>query len=387
MEVHSMMYAHMPQRLRRSSFATSKIFLTALFLAVLVLAVITFTSPSNAQQPAQAQQTDQATGVSNPPDIQVQDSNDPADIPETAQPSASSLNPTPAPQPESAQPAAATPSAQPAPVPQPAAQNSIQNQDPDGMIVGDMPATAAVQTSQTDVQPAQAPAQIPAQQNPQLEQRTANYSADPDSDIVKPRIAQPGEILEGTIIRIRLIDRLSSAQAVRGTVFKGRVASDVLSNGQVLIPTGSEIDGQVIQVSSGDHLGASGSMRLRPEILILPDGSSYRITSVVTGAPGSGDKVNDEGTIKAGSRMRRDEFEYGGVVTGGVVTGAILGGPVGALTGGAVGAGVVTTHLLVSHPQAVLEPNTVLLITLTQPLHINSTPEPLAQSTSPAAQN
>ena len=363
-----MMYAQMPIRLRRSSFATNRVFIAALFLAVLILAVLTFTMPSRAQEPAQS-------GVSHPPEHEVYEPSDGpgASIPEPAsKPSPAHYDSTPATQPESVQstatePRATEPAQTTAPVqtPQPVAQSTPQSQDPDGMIVGDMP-VASAQTQQ--------PTQNP---NPQLSERPAQISetpsaSDPDGDIVHPRTPQPGEIIEGTTIRIRLIDRLSSASAEKGTVFKGRVASDVLSNGQVLIPTGSEIDGQVVQVSSGDHLGAKGYMRLRPEILILPDGSSYRITSVVSGTPGSRTKVSNEGTVSAGSRIRRDGIEYGGVVTGGVVTGAILGGPVGAITGGAVGAGLVTTHLLVNHPQAVLEPGTVLLVTLTNPLHLNA---------------
>jgi type IV secretory pathway VirB10-like protein len=369
-----MMYAQMPLRLRRSSFATNRVFIVAIFLAVLILAVLTFTMPSRAQEPAQS-------GVSHPPEHEVYEPSDGpgASIPEPAsKPSPTHYDSTPASQPESVQSTsvdapvaetappvqAAQPVAQPSRqiAAQPAAQPAAQSQDPDGMIVGDMPIASS--------QPAQ-------NQNPQLSERPSESSqvssaSDPDGDIVHPRAPQPGEIIEGTTIRIRLIDRLSSASSGKGTVFKGRVASDVLSNGQVLIPTGSEIDGQVVQVSSGDHLGAKGFMRLRPEILILPDGASYRITSVVSGTPGSNTKVNQEGTVKAGSRNRRAGIEYGVAVTGGVVTGAILGGPVGAVTGGAVGAGLVTTHLLVNHAQAVLEPGTVLLITLTNPLELNT---------------
>lgn len=370
-----MMYAQMPLRLRRSSYATSRVFLAALFLAALILAVLTFTMPSRAQEPAQS-------GVSHPPEHEVYEPSDGPDaaIPEPAsKPSPAHYDSTPATQPESVQSTATeTPATAPAQTPQPVAQSAPQSQDPDGMIVGDTPFTS----SQT-----QQPAQTPDPQNPQLVERPAqttdtSSASDPDGDIVHPRTAVPGEIIEGTTIRIRLIERLSSAHAEKGTVFKGRVASDVLSNGQVLIPTGSEIDGQVVQVSSGDHLGAKGFMRLRPEILILPDGSSYRITSVVSGTPGAHTKVSNEGTVSAGSRVRRDGIEYGGVVGTGVVTGAFLGGPIGAITGGAVGAGLVTTHLLVNHPQAVLEPGTVLLITLTNPLRINT--DAVAQS-APAA--
>jgi hypothetical protein len=197
-----------------------------------------------------------------------------------------------------------------------------------------------------------------------------NPASDPDGDIVQ-RHAAPGEILGGTTIRVRLLDRLSSASSQQGTLFKSRVSSDVISNGQVLIPAGSEIDGQITTVSSGHHLGASGFMRLRPETVILPDGSSYHISSMITGTPGSKTKFTEEGTIKAGSRMKRNTIEYAGIIGTGAVTGAVLGGPVGALTGGAVGAGLVTTHLLVNHAQAVLEPGTVLLITLNSSLHMN----------------
>jgi hypothetical protein len=35
-----------------------------------------------------------------------------------------------------------------------------------------------------------------------------------------------------------------------------------------------------------------------------------------------------------------------------------------------VGAGVITVHLLISHPEATLEPGTALLLTLTEPLQM-----------------
>lgn len=195
--------------------------------------------------------------------------------------------------------------------------------------------------------------------------------ADADADVVQQGMATPGEIPAGTTIRVRLLDRLSTATSEKGQTFRSKVASDVLSGGVVLIPAGSEIDGRLIQVSSGGRLGSSGSMRLRPEVVILPDGSSYHFRSDVTGTPGSHTHMGDEGTIKPGSRAERDVIEYSGAVGAGAVTGAVVGGPVGALTGGIVGAGIVTAHLLISHPQAVLETGTVLLITLSDALHIN----------------
>jgi hypothetical protein len=111
-------------------------------------------------------------------------------------------------------------------------------------------------------------------------------------------------------------------------------------------------------------------MRLQPETVVLPNGTRYRLFAETTGTPGSRAHVAGEGNIVPDSRAKRDEIEYGGAVGAGAVTGAIVGGPVGALTGSLIGAGVITAHLLISHPQATLETGTTLLFTLTEPLDL-----------------
>ena len=109
---------------------------------------------------------------------------------------------------------------------------------------------------------------------------------------------------------------------------------------------------------------------LRPDTVTLPDGQSYKLHAMVASTPGSNLRVEEEGVIAPGSQMKKDLIEYGAVVGGGAATGAILGGPVGALAGTIVGAGVVTTHLLVSHPQTHLDSGSVLMLTLTERTHL-----------------
>lgn len=208
---------------------------------------------------------------------------------------------------------------------------------------------------------------------PSLSNRS--YATDPDGDIVHPEPLPPGVLGEGSTIRVRLLDQLSTRDAQKGDPFRSRVSSDVTEGGQVLIPAGAEIDGTVVEASSGARLGSHGTMRLRPETVILADGSRYRLQAYVAGAPGARARLDREGTIGAESRIKRDGIEYGGAVGAGAITGAVLGGPAGALAGTIIGAGAVTAHLLVSHPQATLEPGTVLLFTLTKPLNL------VAQST------
>ena len=202
---------------------------------------------------------------------------------------------------------------------------------------------------------------------PALNQRPP--MADPDGDIVHPAPLQPGELGVGATIRVRLLDRLSTADSHPGESFHTQVASDVIQDGQVLIPAGSEIDGQVISVSTG-RPGGHGSMRLRPETVTLPDGSHFRLYAQLSGAPGSKDRIGNEGMVTPGSRFKKDGIEYGAAVSTGAITGAILAGPGGAFAGTIIGASVISVHLLVSHPQATLENGTVLLFTLSEPLNL-----------------
>ena len=199
-----------------------------------------------------------------------------------------------------------------------------------------------------------------------------SYADDPDGDIVHPHPPRPGELPEGTTIRVRLLDRLSSVSSEKGETFRSRVASDVMQGDHVLIPAGAEIDGRVAGVSTG-RVGGHGSMQLLPETVILADGARYQLRAVITGTPGARTKTGSEGTILPASRLKRDGIEYGGAVGAGAATGAILGGPVGALAGSMIGAGVITTHLLVNHPQATLEPGTAMIFTLTEPLQMATT--------------
>lgn len=193
--------------------------------------------------------------------------------------------------------------------------------------------------------------------------------SDPDGDIVHPAPLPPGTLGEGAVIRVRLMDRLSTAMNQNGDPFRTRVVSDVIQDGQVLIPAGAEIDGKVDSVSTG-HFAGHGSMRLQPEFVILSDGSRFRLYAETTGAPGSNDRVGGEGDVRPGSRLKKAGIEYGAATGAGVVTGAIVGGPGGALAGGLIGASVITVHLLMDHPQATLDNGAVLLFTLNEPLHL-----------------
>ena len=201
-------------------------------------------------------------------------------------------------------------------------------------------------------------------------------ASDPDGDIVHPAPLGPGMIGEGTMIRVRLMNDLSSNFTEQGEPFRSRVASDVLSGGNVVIPAGAEISGRVTEVSTG-HFAGHGTLMLKPETVTLPNGQSFHLHAAVTAVPGTRERVDNEGMISAQSNKLKAGIEYGSVMGVGAITGAYLGGPVGALAGTIVGAGVVTTHLLVSHPQAHLDNGDVLMLTVTEQIHM----DPVTNST------
>jgi hypothetical protein len=217
------------------------------------------------------------------------------------------------------------------------------------------------------------PYSAPTDSQPALKARGA--AADPDGDIVNPNPLQPGQLAQGASIRVRLLTRLSTTESQQGEVFRTRVANDVLQDGQVIIPAGAEIDGRVMQVASGT-IRSHGTILIRPDTVILADGSRYHLDAQVTSTPGSRTRVNGEGYINPGSRVKRNAILYGGAVGVGATAGALIAGPVGAVTGGAIGAGAVTAHIVLKHSEATLEPGTVLLLTLDNRLDLQTAAPP-----------
>ncbi len=308
-----------------------------------------------AQDASQASpQNNPYAGVSHPP---ADDGITTSNIPEAKPPAGQPLN------------------AQPAPPPPP----QQVYVDP---AVGNAPASVQDQSRPTSVDPAvnfpnadatdgtdSGVVGIAPSAQPVPELNTRAYAYDPDGDIVHPHPLRPGELQEGTNIRVHLLDRLSTADSEKGDPFRTRVATDVLQGGQVVIPAGAEIDGRVVEVSSG-HAGGHGTMRLQPDTVTLANGERFHLRAEVTDTPDARTRVVGEGTIRPDSRAKRDGMEYGGAVGSGLVVGAIVAGPAGAVAGGLIGAGAVTVHLLVSHPQATLEPGTTLIFQLTDRLYL-----------------
>jgi hypothetical protein len=182
------------------------------------------------------------------------------------------------------------------------------------------------------------------------------------------------DLPEGTNIRVKIGDKISTRETSIGAPFRGEVMSDISKDGRVIIPAGSELKGRVAGVSQGRHFGPSATLRLRPDVVILPDGTAYHLSGQVAGSDAPGTRMDSEGGIQPKPQTMKNVAEYGVGVGTGAIIGAYVAGPGGALAGSLVGAGVITAHLLLQHPSAAVVPKgSVVTFSLTQAMELTPT--------------
>ncbi len=208
-------------------------------------------------------------------------------------------------------------------------------------------------------------------------------SADPDSTRLVARPQNPdygvigmvpspsNQLAEGTDIHVRLLQALSTRHTEAGENFRAQVAADVFKEGRVVIPSGSELRGRVVGVKQGHRLGAHATIRLRPDSVILPDGTAYHLFAQAVSSSAPGTRTDQEGGIQTKMHVYKDLAEYGAGAGGGAIIGGVFGGPVGAGAGAIVGTGIVTTHLLLQKPaEAHIEQGSEVVFSLTEPMDL-----------------
>lgn len=136
----------------------------------------------------------------------------------------------------------------------------------------------------------------------------------------------------GTTIPVRITQSLDSATTQQGDKFTGAVASDIIVDGMVILPQGTNVTGHVDEVKDASHFKGSSLLTIS---LSAIDRHGDRI------------QVSTEPYSKEGEGRGKNTAEK---VGGGAAVGAILGGifgrgkgaAIGAAAGGGVGAGANT---------------------------------------------
>jgi hypothetical protein len=271
------------------------------------------------------------------------------------------------PQPPAAKPSPATPMAAtaPAPVysapPPPAAAPSRKTYNPDNDIVSSVPSQASSQVSGQYDGSATSGATLQTRENP-------------DAGIVSVVPSSGNELPEGTNVRVRLTEQLSTKDTTAGSPFRGEVTTAVFKDGRIIIPPGSILKGRVVTVRQGHHFTGAATLHLRPDMVILPDGTAYHLYAQVIQSKAPGTRTDSEGGIQPSSHWKKNTAEYGVGVGAGAITGAHFAGPHGALIGAGIGATLITAHLLMQHPAAAVLPSgSVVTFSLSEPMELTPT--------------
>jgi len=154
-------------------------------------------------------------------------------------------------------------------------------------------------------------------------------------------------IPEGTVIEIRLEERVASNQQQTGDHFRARLDRDIEVDGEVIFPVGTEVVGKVLEAEKSGRVEGRARMELALDSLKRGDEAfSVRTNPIAIEAEGS---------------KGRDAKIIGGAAAVGALIGAITGGKKGAAVGAATGAGAGTAGVLVTRGEEVDLPKERLL--------------------------
>jgi hypothetical protein len=189
-----------------------------------------------------------------------------------------------------------------------------------------------------------------------------------DAMIVTSVPEREGELHEGTLLKTKMLETLSTEGTVRGTKFTAAVTEPIERHGRVIIPVGSILEGRVTEVHGGKRITGGALLHLETNDVTLPDGTHYIVHAQVIETGKSEFKVTDEGTLKKKDHAKETLAVVGGVTGASAVSGAMIGGGVGAAVGAGIGAGVSTVIWLKQDRQATLPKDVELVFSLTTPM-------------------
>ena len=115
-------------------------------------------------------------------------------------------------------------------------------------------------------------------------------------------LAGPATLESGTHARIILLDTLSAGKSHPGDTFQARIVEPVRANGEVVLPEGTLLDGEVVKSTPPRWLSRAGSLHLKFNKLSVPGAETTPIAATLTGIEineRSHTKVDPEGGLRA----------------------------------------------------------------------------------------
>jgi hypothetical protein len=160
-----------------------------------------------------------------------------------------------------------------------------------------------------------------------------------------PFIGSAAEIPKGTHVLLRMVNSINTRTAGEGDQVYLQTASPITADGQILIPTGSYVQGVVSHTKRSGKMAGRAELGIRLESLTLPSGKALKISPRLSSVDSNetSQKVEpEENIVKQGSDYGRDAKQIAilagtGAGIGGVADRSWQGAGIGAGAGGAVG--------------------------------------------------
>jgi hypothetical protein len=185
---------------------------------------------------------------------------------------------------------------------------------------------------------------IPTDLKRLTEDTSVQYPVDQNKTPGNNEPANSQLIPRDTIMRVELLNSISTDASQKGDRFQARVLEPNNYQGAIL-------DGHLEQVKRPGKAKGSAQLQLSFDQIKLSDGRSAKLSAQVIevipngGSEGVG-KVDPEGGVQGQGSTRGDVQKVGAATGIGAVIGAIAGGGVGAAIGASIGAGVGTAGVL-----------------------------------------
>lgn len=158
-----------------------------------------------------------------------------------------------------------------------------------------------------------------------------------------------------TAITIRMIDSVDSSVDRPGRRFKAALDQDLVMNGVVVAPKGTDVFGRLTYAKQSGQIQGRSELKLELSSIMI----NGRARPLSTG----------EYDVAGKSRGKQSAERIGGAAAAGAVIGGILGGGQGAAAGAAIGAGAGTAVQIYTHGEQVKVPSeTKLEFKLAAPL-------------------
>jgi hypothetical protein len=205
-----------------------------------------------------------------------------------------------------------------------------------------------------------------------LNARGFDSSKDNTDEGIVTYVPGPANALpEGTVFRVSMLQDIEAYGTAPNTPFSAKVTQDIMRNGKVIVPAGSELHGRVVYATAASRLHGGSTLHLRADEFVLPDGTRYHVHAQVIDTQGSDTTAKGEGNIVPSAEVKRNLAVLGAGAGGGAIVGAAIGGGVGAIVGSAIGAGAATAHWLLVQRSANLPASSILVFSLTDPMLLN----------------